>query len=455
MRVSSRDKIVDVCIIGAGPCGISCAITAREQGLSVALVEVGNIYDNRVCYADKNDLCHRCRNCNVISGFGGCVHCGDSAKLSYYPSGKELYKRITDDYDRLLEKACSLWNVNKSEFEENKIIFYSNEYYIKTYPIRVMNSLEIAKALEKFWNGIKELGVNYYNSEMVDFVEKDSMIEVHLKSREAIKCSNIVLAMGRRGISWLQDNISRKNIPYKLPMSSIGFRFEMPREILIPLGKIHPDFKFRMEYNGYKYKTFCFCGGLHGGRLKFANHGKYSLLDGHVLTEIDSDSSFANFALMRQMIKNGRESSEVISVKDITIKKYISLSNGRPIYQNYKSFKEQTLPESRCKVSAEWICQGKTYELLNTNIEDYCYVAEKVFGVLAEYASCSTDYIINNTTVIGLELEGLWNRIQTDKYFKVNGRNIYVGGDCGGEVQGILQATIEGIRIAEGLAHNS
>ena len=61
------------------------------------------------------------------------------------------------------------------------------------------------------------------------------------------------------------------------------------------------------------------------------------------------------------------------------------------------------------------------------------------------------DEILSKVNVVGLEMEGLWDHIITDENFMTNIGGLYVGGDCGGEVQGLLQATMIGIKIAEAI----
>lgn len=440
--------MIDVCIVGAGPCGISCALYARKRGLSVALIECGRHYSRRKCLVDYGGECCKCTPCNVASGFGGCVHYGDSAKLSYYPSGKELYNKISKDYYRVLEEACLFWNVNINEFVDNHISAEGEPFEIKAFPVRVINSEEIKKVIEEKWAEINNAGIEYYNCEMTDFYEHGNEIDVCCNDKTIIRCKYIVLAMGRHGINWIQKNASVKNFEYEMPVSTVGFRFEMPRDYMTPLGRLHPDFKFRMEYKGYKYKSFCYCGGEHGGRLKFVNYGDYVLLDGHILTETDTESKYANFALLRQMIMNGEERGKVKAISDALISNYICKFWGNPIFQSYNDFKNGLTSVDYSTISAQYVKRGAVQELFDPMILDYCYVAEKVFGVIAQYADCSIDDIKRHTNVIGLELEGMWMRIKTDDSFRIKNRQIYIGGDCGGESQGIMQATIEGIRIA-------
>lgn len=255
----------DIGIIGAGPCGISCALNAANKGKKVVIIESGNNFANRKCIVDDGKECCNCQYCNVISGFGGCVHYGDSAKLSYFPSGKELKKKLANDYNRIRDEACALWNVDSNDdFVSNSIETNTYKFSVKDYPVCVMHNEDIKKVIKSWWDKLQEQNVEYVNDEMVDFEKKNNRFEVVLKDGKPLFCDKLVLAIGRQGLGWLRENIHTKEIRRESPTSSIGFRFEMPKEYLVGLGMIHPDFKVRMEYNKTKYKTFCFCAGTHG-----------------------------------------------------------------------------------------------------------------------------------------------------------------------------------------------
>ena len=444
--------IYDIGIIGAGPCGIFCALSAADKGKKVVIVESGNDFATRYCAVDAGKECRSCQACNVISGFGGCVHYGDSAKLSFFPSGKELKKKLANDYDRIKNEACELWSVDSdTDFISNEILISQYGFSVKEYPVCVLCSDDIKKRISLWREKLQTQSVDYINEEMIDFEKKDNIFVVSLSNNEKVFCKKLLLAMGRKGIGWFRDNIHKKGIDYKSPISSIGFRFEMPKEYLTELGKLHPDFKARTEYNGTKYKTFCFCAGIHGGRLKFANYGKYTLLDGHILTKTDVESKYANFALLTQIKPSNKENMDYYDTVNSILVEYQKISKGRPIYQSYLSFKNMIDGESMYPISSSYVKNGPVYRLLKEGVDDYCYVAQEIFGYLANINGICIDELLPKVNVVGLELEGLWDKIITDENFMTSMEGLYIGGDCGGETQGILQATMMGIKIAEAI----
>ncbi len=442
----------DIVIVGAGPCGIACALNVAGKEQRVAIIEVGSNYTDRYCAVDAGEECRGCKSCNVISGFGGCVHYGDSAKLSYFPSGKELKKKLGDDYERIRDKACVLWNVDsQKDFVSNAISVSKYDFSVKKYPVCVLGSKAIKKDIGSYWQKVKERNTEYINAEMLDFEKKDDIFTITLSENKMLHCKKLVLAMGRRGLKWLRENIFNKGIKYDSPISSIGVRFEMPKEYLIKLGEYHPDFKARVERDRVKYKTFCFCAGIHGGRLKFTNYGKYSLLDGHILTECDMESNYANFALLRQIVPPENVNMDYHCIVDKIIENYYAICGGRPIYQSYMDFKKKLNNNSDFPISVLSVKEGPLYKLLGENLNEYCNVAQEILEYIADINGISIEKLLSKVNVIGLELEGLWDKIITDENFMTSIEGLYIGGDCGGEAQGILQATMMGIRISESL----
>ncbi|MBP3368950.1 MAG: FAD-dependent oxidoreductase, partial [Clostridia bacterium] len=65
----------DVIIIGAGPGGIFSAyeLVERKPELKIAVFEAGHALRQRHCPIDGDKIksCIKCKNCSIMSGFGG------------------------------------------------------------------------------------------------------------------------------------------------------------------------------------------------------------------------------------------------------------------------------------------------------------------------------------------------------------------------------------------------
>lgn len=456
----------DVIVIGSGPCGITCATELSLDAKHVALVESGCDYNERVCFVDQGCKCKNCSICKVMSGFGGCIHYGDAAKLSYYPSGKELYYKLGDsDYNDALKRALEKWKIGEKSFVEPTIKEENNLFEIKQYPVCVMNSTKVKDFIEELRKSI-ECDSNirlFLNSSAETITKNDDNYEVALNSGESLYAPKVVIAVGRWGRTWLNERLDYLKIKYDEPIAVYGVRFEMPSKYLISLGKLHPDFKIRAKEKGKKYKTFCFNGGENGGRVKLLNYGadRFTLLDGHVLTKIEEGFGKGNFALLTQAIKpkgfTGTYQEYLLEI----IERYKALNDispGKPICQSYDDFyekKQQLNREYDGESSIAELTYGNVFELFGeAEHAAFCKVCDSLFRYIYDHSGekeIMYSEFLHEINVIGLEIEGMWNHIITNNEFETSSDGIYVGGDCTGESQGILQAIISGIAIADSI----
>ena len=91
-------KMYDVVIVGAGPGGIFTAYELLEKrpNLSIAVFEMGNELTKRHCPidGDKVKSCIHCKNCSIMSGFGGAGAFSDGKYNITNDFGGTLYEYI-------------------------------------------------------------------------------------------------------------------------------------------------------------------------------------------------------------------------------------------------------------------------------------------------------------------------------------------------------------------------
>ena len=101
-------KNYDVIIIGAGPGGIFSAyeLTKKNASLKVAVFEAGNPLHLRKCPIDGDKIksCINCKNCSIMSGFGGAGAFSDGKYNITNDFGGTLYEYIGK------QKALELMN---------------------------------------------------------------------------------------------------------------------------------------------------------------------------------------------------------------------------------------------------------------------------------------------------------------------------------------------------------
>jgi uncharacterized FAD-dependent dehydrogenase len=444
--------VYDVVIVGAGIAGISSALflSTSNKINKIALIDAGSIYNNRACPVEENNTCSKCDICNVISGFGGCFRYGDEVKLSMFPSGKRLsqYAVTTsiEDIYMLLNKTI----FNSQDFNESSSHFKNIK--LKKYPISIVDKSEIKTIIEKLYNQIiNNKKIDLYLNEKILKITKDDKTKIfslYSQKNRIFNSDSVNIAVGRLGRNWWKNEIEKNNIDYTIPTPSVGIRFEMPKEILKIPGIIHPDFKTTIYKNGYKIKTFCFCGGTCGGSVKYTKYDDLISIDGHIST--NADNTCGNFALLVSM---SQEESNII------IKRYKDLNHGYPILQPYLDFKKKELT----KKSFKNISSKLSYYPSNMSFEINDLAS--LFDDKIHNAFCSTfeelfinfnDSKINidEVLVTGLEIENSWYTIKTTNNLETSIPGFYVSGDAIGIAQGIMQASYSGYICAMGILSN-
>lgn len=409
----------DVIIVGAGISGLICALEIF-QDKSILVIEAGNTINKRNCNWEKTNICNNCNPCNLITGFGGCIKQGDSAKLSFPPSGKKLINRSND----CIEIAQYL---NKEYFTNLTVSKTSKSFLsinLTSYPIAIIDSnksTEILQNLESLISQRKNIQI-LYNTKVISF-EKSACFTIKTQKGN-FNSSNLVLAIGRYGKSFLNQIVKEKHLSINSTPCQIGVRFEMPCEILVNPGICHPDFKYKKVFNNEKVKTFCFCGGESGGIIKPLNYGNVQLLDGHIQTTTPSKKS--NFALLHTVSKE--EAEEILY-------KYIKQTNGKYISQKFQDFRKGS---SGLSV----IFPSKIRNnLVLTFIE--------LFDLFTK--NCP-DYSLDDVDVFGLEIENDWQEIKTRNNFEsLDISNLYICGDAAAIAQGLMQASIIGYIVAKSI----
>ena len=82
--------------------------------------------------------------------------------------------------------------------------------------------------------------------------------------QETISADQVIVAVGRAGLFWWREALRKLQVAYRYPRPSVGLRFELDAEWLVPAACLHPDFKATIHCNDAKFKSFCYCAGTGG-----------------------------------------------------------------------------------------------------------------------------------------------------------------------------------------------
>lgn len=233
----------DVIIIGAGPGGIFSAyeLSLLNPDLKIAIFESGNSLEKRKCPIDGNKIksCINCKNCSIMSGFGG---------AGAFSDGKY---NITNDFGGTLHEyigkteALSLMNyvdsINLKFGGEGTKLYSTSNTKFKTECIK--HDLHLLNAsvrhlgtdvnyivLKNLYEHLKTKIDFYFNKPVQGVQIKDDLYIVKTSNEEF--CSKkLIISVGRSGSKWMEKVCHDLNIKTKSNRVDIGVRVELPANV--------------------------------------------------------------------------------------------------------------------------------------------------------------------------------------------------------------------------------
>ena len=369
-------------------------------------------FSRKSCVAETSKICIKCENCFVTSGFGGCISIGTAAKLVFPPCGKRL-----DAY---------FGSQKYAQFGKDVWQFYSQFAGInKPYPVVNADYKELGKLVAEY--GLKlfdspvhtadEKELNLFLTNFKTFLEKNTKIvlgktinlvkdvnpEEKLISLDGdfVKYKKLVIATGRAGYQNTKEFLDRFNAYTEDENISVGMRVLLPRDILLPVSSICPDFKVKETVGNLKMETFCFSNGAYGGKIKYLKYpDNFTNLDGHICVSSPGNCIngilYGNFAILAEDTAQRRRYLDMQNIDEVKIKTFL----------------------------------------------------EKILSIIAKMNRTEVSEIKKHMFLLKWEIENIWPRIKADNGFWVS-NDIAVIGDCSGLAQGIVSSLIMGYSLGE------
>lgn len=482
---SKFPTMYDAIVIGAGPAGLASAhhLANSTPNIRVIIIEAGKSHRQRPCPVDAGQSCKGCGGiCNVISGFGGCMHYGDGAKFSMIPAGRRLIHLLGENiaYDiahRAFELLIS-YTGNRLGFRGCNIpaeihkLFAESGLSIREYPVAVVSETELKQIIDGLYNDLIGKVTLRFETTVIDVKENSSGYIVTTNSKTGhgrFSGRNVIFATGRRGLLKTQNILKKLEVPMLPPKASIGVRFEMRCNYLTAAGLIHPDMKISQRYSsGEKIKTFCFCGGVNGGRIKFINYqdafgNPIITLDGHNTCERKpmGRELAANFCLLSQIPESEKDMERWLQS---VLMRYRKVYSGQPLVQRLRTFqKREPEPLSWAALSKSLpfepsvadLVTGPLYNLFSErNHANIIKTFNQIMTLILQLAGNGKKVsdIFDEILVLGPEIEFLWNHVWVDSHGETPRKGLFVIGDAAGLAQGIIQAVMMGLQAGELIA---
>jgi uncharacterized FAD-dependent dehydrogenase len=303
-------KKYDVIIVGAGPAGIFAALEflKTSEKIRVLIIEKGKDIDKRSCPMNvRNISCTACRECNLLSGWGGAGAFSDG-KLSLSPEvggflsrymDKDNVQSLIDYVDGIYvhygapaevfgEGAGEIRELEKTASMNNLVLVPSKIRHIGTDRCRIL----LKKMKEDVNGGARTV---FQTEARTVIVQKGKFKGVVLKNGEKVYADFLILAPGREGSRWLEEESRRLNLTLLKNPVDVGVRVELPAPVLEPITRITYEPKLLFYTKRFDDKVRTFCVNPYGEVVKEYLKGIWTV-NGHSYAERKTRNT--NFALL-------------------------------------------------------------------------------------------------------------------------------------------------------------
>lgn len=448
-----------IAIIGAGPAGLAAAWRlAGKKGVKVMLIDQGRSAFQRVCPSPSK--CVKCPLCNKSSGIGGAGTFSDGkftfeTIIGKRTVGSNLFEDIGVEKENFYMKeaknffsSCGLKikspdpeKLNRAR--EIEIIASRNDMdYIFACQTHVGTD-RLPAFIDRIEKNLKKKGVEIVTQENVlSFDGK----EVHTAKR-TIPFDFLIVAPGRKGASWLEEQMKKNSIQYHYRAVDIGFRIETDANVTRRLANVARDIKLSMiiPSHGNIIRTFCVCPN---GMVTRETYDGFNLVNG--ASDSKSLSQNTNFALLISIPLDKVNSNDY---GDAIAKLFHRTGTDKPVLQQLGDIKRGS--RSREGKLYEWRIQPT---LKDVHIGDVGWampynIQKRLLEAIDRLSSPGLMEGLNNdsTLIYGPEMKRNGLNVMTDKHLRTTIPQIRVAGDGPGKSRSIVGAAASGILAADGI----
>lgn len=456
----------DVIIVGAGPAGLFCSLELSRSApnLKVLVIDEGRDAIERKCpmnhLTSPSFHCVKCSPCHIMSGVGGAGGLSDGKLNLNYLIGGDLTEYVPQkEAEGLIEYVDKVFLSNggpagiSGESGTDELGVRAAKAGIKYIPVRQrhIGSDKLPEIIQSIKAGIEKTGTKFLLSSRVVSVETSSSekyVKVLSGGKESrFSCRYLVLAVGRSGAHWLQEQSKSIGLAASHAPIDVGVRVEVQNSVMEQVTSINWDPKFWVYTDKYddKIRTFCTCPS---GFVAREDYGSYVGVNGHSMRDIKSQNT--NFAFLTTVkltepVENTIEYGRSIAMMATKI------GGGNPILQRLRDLrngkrstwdrisKSYVFPTLRSVTPGD-ISMALPHRVV-MNIIQGLEKLEKVIPGVAQ----------DGTLLYAPEIKFYGMHVSVKKGMETSAENVFAAGDGAGLSRDIVNAAATGLIAARGV----
>ncbi|MEW6107674.1 MAG: NAD(P)/FAD-dependent oxidoreductase [Nitrospirota bacterium] len=451
-------KKYDIIIVGAGPAGIFAALEFLKSNkkLDILIIEKGKDIDQRKCPLKiKNVSCTSCRECNLLSGWGGAGAFSDG-KLSLSPDVGGFLTRYmeTDDVQSLIDYVDKIYiqygapgkvfGDNTSDIQKLENLLSKNNLVLVPSKIRHIGTDRCRVLLKKIRETINRKAATFFKTEAESvIIEKGKYKGVSLKDGRKFYSDFLILAPGREGSRWLEEESKKLSLTLLKNPVDIGVRVEIPASVFEPLTNITYEPKIVFYSKRFDDKVRTFCVNPYGEVVKEYLKGIWTV-NGH--SYADSKTNNTNFALLvstyftepfDEPISYGRYIAQLANFlgKGVIVQRLGDLMSGR------RSTKER-ISKGIVHPSLKDATPGDLSFVI-----PYRYLCD-IMEMLEALDRIAPGVNSRHTLLYGVEVKFYSMQLKLTRNLETEIKNVFAIGDGAGVSRGLIQASASGVVAA-------
>lgn len=449
----------DVIIIGAGPGGIFAAYELNKCApeLKIAVFEAGNTLEKRKCPIDGDKIksCINCKNCSIMSGFGGAGAFSDGKYNITNDFGGTLYEYIGKA--KALELMHYVDEINLKYGGEGTKLYTTAGTKFKT--ICIQHDLHLLDAsvrhlgtdinfivLKNLYEHLQNKVDFYFNTPVISVATNDDGYTVHCKDAE-YTCKNCIVSVGRSGSKWMETVCHELDIPTESTRVDIGVRVELPATVFAHLTDELYESKiaYRTEKYGDKVRTFCMNPK---GSVVTENTNGIITVNGHSYEDPTKQTENTNFALL--VAKHFSEPFKDSNGYGESIARLSNMLGGGVIVQRFGD-----LIRGRRSTPGR-IQEAFITPTLNATPGDLSLVLPKrildgIIEMIYALDKVAPGTANEDTLLYGVEVKFYNMEVEVNKNLESKHKGLYIIGDGSGITHSLSHASASGVHVARNI----